>query len=146
MDNVSGASTPFVLNGVEYWLSPLTDKDMVELDEFLQFHVINLARKTLAPNATEAEKERAETIALKMAVGLSWMSGEGAKIIGTKEGMTRLVWFSLRKRNPELKLETVREHIFNPAAISSFNTSFRRVNNMPDVSEKKVQRKPKRSR
>lgn len=137
-----GASTPFHLNGKTYQMSPLSDKDIAELDLWVQKQYMNTVYET-AP-ADPVAREMHIRIGLDSAATLTWMSGKGKAILTTVAGMTRLLWQTLHKQHPDLKLEDLSADIADPNNLARFNQTFDEVNNQGKLSpgpQKKNRRK-----
>jgi hypothetical protein len=144
-----GAAVPIVFSdGTELLLAPLNDKDIFELDEWMQSQVVRAAVEGCR-DMDEATQDRVIKIAVREASGVSLMNGRGAQQIGTIPGVSRLVWQMARGQHPELKIEDVRRHMFDPANVRESYRKFHELNRVelpptkeaPDESKKGSPRK-----
>lgn len=122
-----------MLGGVEYRMSPLTDRDISELDEWIQTEHIRLARASLGPECTQAERDETLGIAMRQARTLSWMSPEGAAIMGTVDGVARVIFQGLRENHPELVEKKVpharvRQLLLDPRTVEYAMTVWNKIN------------------
>jgi hypothetical protein len=139
MASMTAAPAPLEFaDGTKYRISPLTDKDIEELDMWVQSRVIENARNSITPNMSVAERAETLEIAMKLSLSVSFTSDIGAKMIATVPGMTRLVWQSIRKNHPEVTESELRKHMLNEDNIREANIKFSKVNNSP----RKGQRQP----
>lgn len=147
MGRVSGAAVPLILiNGgeeVEFMMSPLSDKDLSELTDFVQEYYLRMARRS-AKNETSEERDRIERIAQREAVTLTWTSGIGAKLIASVDGMARLVWQSVKKLHPDVSVTQLRAYMFSAENIREVNRLFRKANDLSEPGGPKG-KKPKRA-
>jgi hypothetical protein len=109
-------------------MSPLTDKDIAELDNWLQSRVVEIAVRAIPQNAPAALREELLTIALKHATSMSWMTGEGAKQMGTIDGVSRVLWQSLKKEHPDITHDAVRSMMLDPRTIQYALVKFKDLN------------------
>lgn len=127
-DNLTKAARPLkFVDGTEYRMSPLSDKDIEELDSWVQSEFLATARKA-AEGASEEEYERLMRVAMQEAMGLTWMSGPGAKRMATVYGMTRLCWQSVKRNHPDVTFDELRTKLFDPANIRRLREEFQRLN------------------
>jgi hypothetical protein len=96
----------------EYWISPLTDKDFDEIDEWLQARLLSIARKSLPPEATREEREELLSIATREAAKITWTMPAGRQSMSTIPGIAHIAWVSLRKRHPGITEDYLRELFF----------------------------------
>lgn len=124
MSNIAGASTPLKFaDGLEIALAPLNDKDMVELDQWIRSFFLEITLKDLE-KLPDRVQDRYIAQAQKQALGLTFMSGDGAKLMATVDGMTRLIWQMAKKENPKLTLPELRQRMLNPENIEAANRAF----------------------
>jgi hypothetical protein len=142
---VTGAATPVKLtNGkeiLEFMFSPLSDKDIDEIDEWLQARVIEIARESLKSNSSQRDRDETINAAIRLSVEVSLLSPAGARMISTVAGMTRLCWQSARKCHPDLSEAKLRSFLINPANIDVVNKAFARVNSVPTKYTSKNQQR-----
>lgn len=113
-------------------MSRLTDRDISELDEWLKAKFIEMARSSLTPGLSSAEREETLGVAMRIAMSMTWMSGQGARIIGTIDGISRLLYQSIKARHPDMTYERTRSFIADPrhmeANIAKVNDAFEELN------------------
>lgn len=138
MTNITAAPYDLVLTDKEgkkhsYRMSPLTDKDIVELDHYVQSEFIARARES-CKDADDREARLTIEIALEKSAAVGFTTEYGARLMGTVDGLTRLVWQSLKTLQPHLTEDNLRELLFDPNNVREVNTVFRRMHH---VDEKK---------
>lgn len=141
MDNLSGASIPFPLNGREYRLSPLTLADLDELDLWMRSRILDMARKSLPPTATEEQVQATMRAAIDYANTLSVLSEKGAPLLATPEGLARYVHQGLKKNHPELTLDEVLRGLLTPGAIDRAMDRVSMANDFGEPPGKKASRR-----
>jgi hypothetical protein len=124
MSDITGAGTPIKLGDVTYLVSPLSDKDLIELDEFVRFVHVNAA----VDSAPASMKDRALEIAIQQASALSFMSPGGAAIIKNHNGISRILWHGIRHNHPEVTHEQIRELIIKHEVVAEANRVFKKLN------------------
>lgn len=120
---------PLTLGGREFAMSPLTDDDISELDNWTKTRLFELARLSLRiMPATEAEQRLILEVALKAGMGLTFLSGEGARLMGTLDGLARLVWQCVKTSHPDVTPEMLRKLLMNNADAMAAKTLFDEMN------------------
>lgn len=133
MSDVTGASMPIKLDGEEYFASPLDDEDIVELDHWLQQSYIATVRGSLKVEygsmeaVPDSEYDRAMRLAYAEAKAMTWTSGEGAKRMGSVEGVARVLWHQLKKRHPELTHADVCKMMFDVENVKVAREAFQKL-------------------
>lgn len=112
MPQVTAAAFPITIGDATYEMSPLTDRDVDEINNWLRASIIKMARDSLVPGMTPAEREELLGVAMTKARQLSFMEGEGARIISSLDGVSRVVWQGLRRRHPELQWDEFKSRVF----------------------------------
>lgn len=132
MSDETAARMPLTLDGVTYLMSPLTDRDIIELDRWVQAQCINVTRQNLElfPPKTQAEREELLSIAMKTAMTLTWMSGVGARMVSTLDGAVQLVWQSIHHAHPNVTVDDIKGKLIKKGNIAAFNAQFRLLNNL----------------
>lgn len=128
-------------DGTVYQMSPLTDKDIAELDAWVQSRIIEMARASLSKDATQIERDETLRIAMQTAVNVTWLSGQGAKILATVPGWTRLVWQAIKKNHPGVTEADVSAHMFSAENVREVNRVFTEQNVVKTPAKKKKTRK-----
>lgn len=116
MPQVTAAPHPVTLGGKQYMMSPMSDKDMDEINNWLRSTVIDMARRSIPEDATKSEREEMLGVALDRARRLSWMSGEGARLIAEPEGIMRVLHACLRKNHPNLTFQELWDSVVSESA------------------------------
>jgi hypothetical protein len=94
---------------IEYRFSPFGDDDISELDDWVRKEHISTIIKSCPEDASEEDKTILFGVAAKQASGLQAFSGQGAKILATVTGMTRLVWQGIYRNHEGLTVEALRK-------------------------------------
>ncbi len=137
MPDLTQAATPLHLGGVEYRLSPCTDEDIEELDNWLRSSVIRMAHDSLTEGMSQAERREILDVAMDKARELSWVSGDGAKAMASLDGISRVVWQGLRHNHPELTHADVRKLIVDKRTIEYAMNVWRMLNLEPATGKAK---------
>lgn len=133
---ITGAAVPLKIGDKEFMMSPLTDRDIVELDLWVQAKYVQIARES-ARDENLQERNRIEELATKTAASLTWMHGTGAQILASVDGMARLVWQAVRKNHPSVSLSELRALMFSEENIKAAQEAFAKANKVPRQSVKK---------
>lgn len=113
MPQVTAAPFPVTFAGTTYLMSPLTDKDSDEINNWLRASYIAMARESLTPGMSKSEREEILGIAMDRARRLSFIEGEGSKLVSTLEGFIRVVYQGLKKNHPDLVWEKFKADVFD---------------------------------
>lgn len=147
---LNGASIPLTLTNkqgddVELLLAPMTDRDMTELDEWVRAEFIRNARNSLGETATAAERQETLTLAMQQSFGLTFISGMGAKMMGTVDGIARLVWQGCKSNHDGLTFEFVKDLMFSQQNVAASNAAWKSLN-VPKKGTKKGNRQAPKNR
>jgi len=112
MPQVTAASYPIKIGDKTYEMRPLTDRDVDEINNWLRSTFIQMARNSFTPDMKAAEREETLSVAMSRARKLSFMSGEGAEVIGSIDGVSRVLWQGCRSKHPTLTFEEFYAEIF----------------------------------
>ena len=99
----------------EFVYSPLSLDDIEDLDSWVRKRHIDLAK----PHGADVV-----AIALQQATTMTFMSGVGAKLLATVEGMAYLCWLSLSKKHPEVSITESRKWMQDSRNISNVREAF----------------------
>jgi len=113
-------------DGFEVTMHPLTDADMAALDQWLRSRMIQVARESLPQSATQAERDEVIGLAMRQAMGMTWMSGEGAKMMGTPDGIAAVVRQSCHDQ--AVSHEDLRRRLFDPNEVEHVVRTFKLLN------------------
>jgi hypothetical protein len=129
---MSAAPRPLTFkNGIVLMMSPLRDKDIAELDHWVQARYLQTAKLGL----NQAEYDSMYPSLVSRAMVLCWYSGEGLTTITTVDGLAKLIFVSCCRNHPELTLDFVRSCLIKPdgneddESILEFNRVFSLLNN-----------------
>lgn len=141
-------ATVIFSNGEEIQFHPLSDRDIGELDEYLQARQIEIARKSLGPECTPEERKETLKLAMEEARSLTVLSPMGARALATIDGMVHLTFISARRSHPNLSKDHLKELLLNPENLERVNEAFSKVNDRhPKASSlgnaRRVKRRPR---
>lgn len=127
---MTAASVPIVLeDGTTYQFSPLSDRDLAELDAWLQSKVIQIARQSLTPDLSQKERDETLSLAMREASNVSFLTKAGQTQLATISGMVHLLWMSIRKNHPDVSEDTLQSKLMeNIDNIRIITDKFREVN------------------
>lgn len=136
-------TTIFLSDGQSLRFSPLSDRDILELDEWVRARAIADARNSLKDE--DDPIIRAETLdaAMRFAQGLTFMSGHGSRILATPEGLSRVLYLSVRKNHPDIKEDALRPLLLAESNKEAVNAAFQHVN-LPPEKARRTRNPPKR--
>jgi hypothetical protein len=104
MPEMTAAAHPISIGGKEYQMSPLTERDLDELDAWYRKTMIDAARSALSSDMTQDERDEVMDAAVRQAHGLRFLT-RGAKMSG--ERFARLIWQGCKKKHPQLTMTEV---------------------------------------
>lgn len=133
---------PVTFNGREYLMSPLSQGDIGALDQWLRSRVMATQRASFDPSMTPEQRDQAERAALGYAMGLTWMSGEGARLMSTVEGWSRIIWQSLVKNHPKLTHGEVVDFLMDEANLHAAQRDWDALNGGGAERGKRRARRP----
>lgn len=110
--SVTAAPHPVKLDGKDYLMSPLTDGDFEQLNNWLRSGVIQMARQSMTPDMTSEEREETLAVAMREARKMSYLSEAGRAALASVDGTAQLVWLGLRHNHPNLTADEVRSLVF----------------------------------
>ena len=112
-----------------YSMSPLTDADKGELDNWVRSEFLSTAKL----GAGEPDSEHYAPImriALLEAALLSWTRPPGSAMAATRRGISRIAWQGIRRKHPTVTLEEIHEALRTIAAVEEFHEKYRIVNDI----------------
>lgn len=125
---LSGAAVTLYLGDKEYLLSPLTDRDDLELTDYVRQRYIRNAREWSRSMAKQ-DRDEIMSVALRTASSLTWRSPDGQAILSTPEGLARLAWQGIRGNHAGVTPEKLLEQILaDPQDAHNVADAFRRAN------------------
>jgi hypothetical protein len=105
LEQMTAAPVPVMIGGIEYRLSPLTGRDIAELDQWARAQMVQVARESVPPDAPAEERETAMATALRAAMKESFFNG----FIMDFGKTTRILWTLMRKCHPTVTPADVQE-------------------------------------
>ncbi len=139
LKHLTATPVEFIIDDVTYKMSPLTDRDIAELDEWVQSRFIRAARESLDETTPADIWERTMRLAMREALTLSWMRPPASAIFQSIDGLARLAWQSMKRNHPDLSVQNIRHLLFDPQNIDKVQEAFQRAN---DVGDKVVSASP----
>lgn len=120
------------LAGQSFTMTPLTDKEFGEFENWLRQRPIRIAmdHSRQIEGLNPAEKETLLKQAMEISNRVSMSSTEGLQIMATLEGAAFLTWLSLRKHQPELTPDKIQGMFTDDRTISEAMTQVNRINNL----------------
>ncbi len=112
--DIVAAPVPVTVEGQEYQVAPLTDLDYEELDNWVRMRILSLARASLTPAMSAAQRDETMRQALETAAGATFVGPLGHRLLSTIDGQAAFLLLSLRHQHPALTVETVRGWIRKP--------------------------------
>jgi len=106
----SAAPVPVRIGDRDLLLSPLSDRDFDELSLWYQGRILRIARASLEPESSLAEREETLKAAYAYAATIDFFSEfESGGLLAQKEVMAQFVWRLLRKKQPAYTLDESRK-------------------------------------
>ena len=127
---LTNAPLSMKLSGKEYLISPLNDQDASMLDEYVRSVFMRTA--VLAAQAAGERSVIAQKIietAVAQAPLISFLSAQGAALIKSIDGVSRILWQGARHNHPGLTHEEVRKAMYgNKDSVQEANRIFKALN------------------
>ena len=89
---LTGATVEVRIGDRHVKLKALTDRQIVELDEWVRQRIMHIALASLPDRCTPALQDCVIQNALKVASGASWLNPEGRRVLHTIDGLTMLLF------------------------------------------------------
>ena len=119
------------LGGETFRMSPLTDADLGELDNYVRSRVIRAARESLGDGVSEADRQAVLRAAVAESMNVSFAT-HWRRELNTLDGMARLFWQTLRRCHPGLTVERVRKLLHeNPRDVEAMAAQLEALNANP---------------
>jgi|SRR6185437_6117870 len=140
--SISAASAPLTLKGVDYNISPLSDRDWDELNNWLRSRLIKIARNSLTPDMDQESRDEVVGAAVREASKIDLMTGRGLRELSGPEGQCRMLYQSLKREHPRMTAEQCKKLLFRDdgkpdgESIKEFARIFSDLN-MPERLRKK---------
>ena len=117
-------------DGNEYTVSAFGLMELEVLETFLQGRVMQAGRASLPTDIEPAEAERMMQPVIAYAMTLSIMDDDGYSKLLNFSGITRLIYYSLKREHPDIKLEKCRDFVNNVEYVTKFMDCIARVNKL----------------
>jgi len=114
----AAAPAEITLGEGKYRMSPLTDRDISELDNWLRVQTLRLARESCA-GADDDTMDRVMRVAFTHVNELTWTGPSGRALMGTIDGVARLVWQTIKAQHPDMTHDKVRVCLLDPRTLSA---------------------------
>lgn len=122
MPNITGAPGEVTINQRVFIMSPITDKDVGELNNWLRGRMLSAARASIPEGSPDEEKIMDQ--AMRSALKMDWMANR--HLMTSPEHLLRMLWQLMRKEQPNLTSEEFsRELLADPAALTRCRDTFR---------------------
>ncbi len=108
--------TEITLNGESYTMSPLGISDLAMLEREMKNSAIELAKEAVN-RMSPALANGVLSDAVARASRLSINGADGQQYMSSMEGMTRMVWLSLKHNHPQITLKQVVGLLDQPGAM-----------------------------
>ena len=132
--DATAAPSTVTLNGKEYRISPLRDKDFGEFERWVQDRHIEVAKRNIG--GLEAEDRQALLIhAYDQATKVTIQSSIAMRYMKTIEGGAKVTEIMLRREHPEVTYEQVLEWLTDPDNFNAVMGSVDSLNYTPEKNE-----------
>lgn len=111
--SVTAAPHPVTFGDRHFLMSPLTDGDFEQLNNWLRSSVIQMARRSLTSDLTAEEREETLAVAMREARKMSYLSEAGRTAMATVDGTAQLLWLGMRNNHKDLTSDEVRSMMLN---------------------------------
>ena len=143
----TAAPVPFPLGGKEFRMSPLTDIEIGELDNWLRARMVRAARESLTPDMTAEERDETLQAAVRASAGVTFLSDICTEVVSTPDGLARLIWHGIHNNHPGVSVQDVMKLLIDDInGAEESLMAFDIVNNSPREKKKKARRRGKRRR
>jgi len=128
------------INGNDYRMSPLTDRNIGEINNYIRSNLIKAARESLTDDTPQNLVDTTLRVAMKEAQKLDWM--RDAELIQSPEVLLYVFWLSFQKESPCTKDELATDLFTDMDALDRCMDSFMLI--QPLMGNRKAARKPQR--
>jgi hypothetical protein len=98
MSNPQAAAAPLEVAGKSFLMSPLSDKDVGEINKRLQASILKIARASIDEDCTEEDRRLIMDIALDRALKTDWL--KDADVMNDPQNIIQIFWQGVAKNNP----------------------------------------------
>jgi len=126
-------------------MSPLTGADIAELDNWLCAYVIRGVMQGIPENASEADRRMMMDVAISRTIGLTWFSGEGARLMSTVPGWAQITWQGVKTNHPDVTPDMLCDLLFDPSSLREAQAAFEIINCCGRAKKNETQNKTHRA-
>jgi hypothetical protein len=130
LSKLTAAPVEVNLGKIKLLMSPLTDRDMAELDEYVRAVYVRNARVSVddVKDSDPSMWGRVMKFAMETALLLTWSRPPGSNVMGTTDGIVRLAYQGAKKHTSGLTLESLRAALTDPENVAVFRQKFTSTN------------------
>lgn len=121
-------------------MTPLQDRDYGEFEAWVQDKYISLFKRNL-DGLSDDERQRQLDRAFDRAAEIGIHSDEAMNAMCTIDGVSKLIWMSIRREHPDVTEEEIVTLITSPANIRQALDEIDNVNHMKGGGHKKKERR-----
>lgn len=126
--SMAAAPTYVTLGDKNYRMSPLSDKDYEEINNWIRSSYLQMVRQSFTPDMLPAQRQEEIAVAQETARGLNMLSMHGKSVMSTPEGVSLLVWLGIKRNHPDVPLDEISPHFLDPQKITEVMERWRDVN------------------
>lgn len=143
----TAAVRTITLCGKKYRVTPIRDRDYADFEAFLQDHAIEVAKRSL-DGLSSKDRQVLLQHAYNKAARITIASSEATIALTSLEGITKLLWLSLRHEHPDLEEEDLLKMLCDPQAMEDAAEIIERVEKLGGSKQSKANplRKVKRKK
>jgi hypothetical protein len=124
----SSVRHPIVIGDKTYDVSPLSDEGREAMDEWVRAKFVERITPIIDALKNRQDREAALDRAFTRAFEITWMSEEGSKLIGTVEGVAKLLYEGIRPNHPDVTFDELKQQMFSAENVDKANAIFRELN------------------
>lgn len=143
--NVTAASVEFVVGDITYRISPLSDRDFGEFENWVQDRFLDVAKRNLE-GLVQADRDALLKAAYETSSRLTITSPEALKLMSTVDGAAYLLYLSLRRDHPDVTFEKAKEISTNPKVLRQFMDRINELNRVEVQVKRPFGKRKKRGR
>jgi hypothetical protein len=130
---MTAASYPVTLGGQTFQMSPMTDRDIDEISNWIRSSIIQTARLSLTDDMTQFARDEVLRAAVAQARAVTFGEPSSAPYFRSPEGVARVYFQCVKKNHPQLEFSEFRKLVKSQADIEEAQ----RVWNELNLPEKK---------
>ena len=100
MSNITAAPAPFKLGDQDFLMSPLTDRDIQEVNNFIKQDILTAAREGCKNETNIIIVQAMMKAAMEQASKVDWIMD--STLLQTIDRLTYLIWIGTRNNNPKM--------------------------------------------